>query len=45
MGLNSAKLYDLEVPAECQLPAPGTTADEQKQPGEDLATDLAGAQA
>ena len=23
IGLNSAKLYDLEVPAECQLPAPG----------------------
>ena len=23
MGLNSAKLYDIEVPAEYQLPAPG----------------------
>jgi predicted TIM-barrel fold metal-dependent hydrolase len=45
MGLNSAKLYDLDVPAECQLPAPGTTADEDRQPGEDLVDDLAGAQA
>jgi hypothetical protein len=45
MGLNSAKLYDLDVPAECQLPPPGTTADERKQPGEDLVDDLAGAQA
>ena len=26
MGLNAAKLYDIEVPAEYQLPAPGTTA-------------------
>jgi hypothetical protein len=24
MGLNAAKLYDIEVPAECQIPAPGT---------------------
>jgi predicted TIM-barrel fold metal-dependent hydrolase len=48
MGLNSAKLYDLDVPAECQLPAPGTTADEEKAPGEELLIDAgthAGAQA
>ena len=35
MGLNAAKLYDIEVPAEFQIPAPGTTADE-KAPGEEL---------
>ena len=48
MGLNSAKLYDIEVPAEYQLPAPGTTADEEKAPGEELLIDAgthAGAQA
>ena len=48
MGLNAAKLYDIEVPAECQIPAPGTTADEQKAPGEELFIDAgtaAGAQA
>ena len=33
MGLNAAKLYDIEVPPECQIPAPGTTADEDKTPG------------
>ena len=44
MGLNAARLYDLEVPAECQLPPPGTTADEQKEPGEELLID-AGTQA
>ena len=48
MGLNAAKLYDIEVPAECQIPAPGTTADEDKAPGEELFIDAgtaAGAQA
>jgi hypothetical protein len=48
MGLNAAKLYDIEVPAEYQIPAPGTTADEDKAPGEDLFIDAgtaAGAQA
>ena len=39
LGLNAAKLYDIEVPAEFQLPAPDTTADEQKQPGEELLID------
>jgi hypothetical protein len=33
------------VPAECQLPPPGTTADEPMQPGEELVRDIAGAQA
>ncbi|NMI02171.1 amidohydrolase family protein [Pseudonocardia acidicola] len=42
LGLNAAKLYDIEVPAECQLP---TTADEAMQPGEELVKDTAGAQA
>jgi hypothetical protein len=45
LGLNAAKLYDLEVPAECQLPPPGTTADETLEPGEELVRDIAGAQA
>jgi len=48
MGLNSAKLYDIEVPAECRIPEPGTTADEPKAPGEELFIDAgtaAGAQA
>ena len=45
LGLNAAKLYDIEVPAECQLPPPGTTADETLQPGEELVRDIAGAQA
>ena len=44
IGLNAAKLYDIEVPAEYQLPAPGTTADEEKAPGEELLID-AGTQA
>ena len=35
----SAKLYGLDVPAECQLPPPGTTADEPKAPGEELLID------
>ena len=38
LGLNAAKLYDIEVPAECQIPAPGTTADEDKAPGEELSS-------
>ncbi|MCW2633464.1 MAG: amidohydrolase, partial [Pseudonocardia sp.] len=42
LGLNAAKLYDIPVPAECQLP---TSADEDKQPGEQLVDDTAGAQA
>ncbi|MHA6791939.1 amidohydrolase family protein [Pseudonocardia bannensis] len=42
LGLNAAKLYDIEVPAECQLP---TTADEPMQPGEELVKDTAGVQA
>jgi predicted TIM-barrel fold metal-dependent hydrolase len=48
MGLNAAKLYDIDVPPECQIPAPGTTADEHKAPGEELFIDAgtaAGAQA
>ena len=44
MGLNAAKLYDIEVPPEYQLPAPGTTAGEEKAPGEELLID-AGTQA
>jgi hypothetical protein len=42
LGLNAAKLYDIPVPAECQLP---TSADEPMQPGEELVEDKAGAQA
>jgi predicted TIM-barrel fold metal-dependent hydrolase len=42
LGLNAAKLYDIKVPAECQLP---TAADEDMAPGEQLATETAGAQA
>jgi hypothetical protein len=42
LGLNAAKLYDIPVPAECQLP---TSADEAMQPGEELVEDKAGAQA
>ncbi len=42
LGLNAAKLYDIEVPAECRLP---TTAGEAEQPGQDLVEDRAGAQA
>jgi len=42
LGLNAAKLYDIPVPAEYQLP---TTADESLQPGEELVKDVAGAQA
>ncbi len=39
LGLNMAKLYDIEVPAEYQLP---TTAGETLQPGQELVEDLAG---
>jgi hypothetical protein len=48
LGLNAARLYDIPVPEECRLPEPpvdGTTAGDQKQPGEDLVEDRAGAQA
>jgi len=43
LGLNAARLYDIEVPAECRLP--DTTAGEQMQPGEELVRDTAGTQA
>jgi predicted TIM-barrel fold metal-dependent hydrolase len=38
LGLNAAKLYDLPVPAECQLPGgdAATAADEETQPAEHL---------
>jgi predicted TIM-barrel fold metal-dependent hydrolase len=42
LGLNAAKLYDIPVPAECQVP---TTAGETLQPGQELVDDIAGAQA
>jgi len=42
LGLNAAKLYDIPVPQELQLP---TSADEAMQPGEELVEDKAGAQA
>ncbi len=42
LGLNAAKLYDIPVPAELQLP---TTADEPMAPGEELVDNTAGAQA
>jgi uncharacterized protein len=42
LGLNAARLYDIDVPAECQLP---TTADENLAPGGELVEDIAGAQA
>ncbi|MCU1670884.1 MAG: amidohydrolase, partial [Blastococcus sp.] len=42
LGINAAKLYGIEVPAECRLP---TTAGEKLQPGEELVEDIAGAQA
>jgi uncharacterized protein len=41
LGLNAAKLYDIPVPPECQLP---TTADEPMQPGQELVENTAGAQ-
>jgi predicted TIM-barrel fold metal-dependent hydrolase len=42
LGLNAAKLYDIPVPPECQLP---TVADEAMQPGQELVEGVAGAQA
>jgi predicted TIM-barrel fold metal-dependent hydrolase len=42
LGLNAARLYDIEVPAECQLP---TTAGETLQPGQELVEGVAGSQA
>ncbi|MBN9109841.1 MAG: amidohydrolase [Pseudonocardia sp.] len=42
LGLNAAKLYDIPVPAELQLP---TEAGESLQPGEELVEGTAGAQA
>jgi predicted TIM-barrel fold metal-dependent hydrolase len=41
LGLNAAKLYDIEVPAECRLPE--APAIPQQQPGEQLLTDAAAA--
>ena len=40
LGLNVAKLYGIEVPAECQVP---TTAGETGQPGEELLTEATAA--
>jgi uncharacterized protein len=40
LGLNAAKLYDIPVPAECQLP---TAAGETERPAEQLATGTSGA--
>jgi len=40
LGLNTAKLYDIPVPPECQLK---TSAGEQEKPGEQLLTDAAAA--
>ena len=42
LGLNAAKLYDIEVPAEYAV---DTTADETGAPGHELVDDTAGAQA
>jgi predicted TIM-barrel fold metal-dependent hydrolase len=42
LGLNAARLYDIPVPAEYQLP---TTAGADLQPGQELVEDIAGAQA
>jgi predicted TIM-barrel fold metal-dependent hydrolase len=42
LGLNAAKLYDIPVPAECQL---ATAAGETGQPGEQLLGEGAGANA
>jgi len=44
LGLNAARLYDIEVPPECRLGADGVGADVE-QPGEELVTGQAGAQA
>ena len=40
LGLNAAKLYDIEVPAEFAMPT--TTADEDLQPNEELVLGVAG---
>ena len=46
LGLNAARLYDIPVPAEAQLGAgQETTAGKPEQPGEELVTGQAGAQA
>jgi predicted TIM-barrel fold metal-dependent hydrolase len=42
LGLNAARLYGIDVPAEFQIP---TTAGETLQPGEELVEGIAGAQA
>jgi len=42
LGLNAARLYDLEVPAQCQVGAVATGAGERRQPGEELVTGQAG---
>jgi hypothetical protein len=42
LGLNMARLYDIEVPAEYQLP---TTAGETLQPGQELVEDISGQKA
>ncbi|WP_028921609.1 amidohydrolase family protein [Pseudonocardia acaciae] len=36
LGLNAAKLYGIEVPAECRVQAPATTAGEPTRPAEEL---------
>ncbi len=45
LGLNMARLYDIEVPPECQLRTGDTTAGETLQPGQELVEGVAGAQA
>jgi predicted TIM-barrel fold metal-dependent hydrolase len=42
LGLNAARLYDIEVPAQCQIGAVATAAGERQQPGEELLTGQAG---
>ncbi|HEY2206190.1 MAG TPA: amidohydrolase, partial [Pseudonocardia sp.] len=44
LGLNAARLYDIDVPAECQLGAGASTGDAEA-PGEELVTGSAGTQA
>jgi hypothetical protein len=43
LGLNAARLYDIDVPAECQLGA--ATVTDSDKPGGELAAEAAGAQA
>ncbi|MGZ4539676.1 MAG: hypothetical protein ACXVXS_11215, partial [Blastococcus sp.] len=44
LGLNAARLYGIDVPAECRLPsAEIPTQREPEQPGEQLVTGSAGA--